>query len=345
MAKAKANGPATLGSTSGGNAVATPTTAVALPNVAGASPVASATFDFEYRECALQRVNRLNFNSAESFRRGLMYRCRRHSCPACSAYEVRPRVAAALLTAGNWSFRRCGLTLLYPLVDYDDIAPADLAAAAYDRALLAAALGSHPGVLAFLIKFEVAPALRPAPGAHAAARLHNHLDIMLRPECSLNEIVGLCASPGVTVGKVSPDADLGWLDYLGKPVLWPLRGKDGKVGCDPYTHARIVTALDAWQKEAAGDAGVVDFGGWYDRRKATWPEKAARLLKAISDPSRWQGVAGYMRRAGAIATAGRTEYVRKWEWVADHYAGKLPAVCISAGRPKPSKPKGQPALA
>jgi hypothetical protein len=132
--KAKAGEPAppALGPT--GNPPDLTSAAGASAGSAGVHPgsdPASLPYD---RQCRLVRLNRLGLTGFGSVRDALIRRCGRPSCPACSAYAVRPWVRAARRTAGNWSFARCGITVLYPLLAYADIAADAFRSSQEDRA-------------------------------------------------------------------------------------------------------------------------------------------------------------------------------------------------------------------
>ena len=266
------------------------------------------------KHCPLRKLNELGINDPEAFKKAIRRACRRCSCRACSTHAIRWKVRDAVQAIKDWSFDRHTVTLLFPAVSPDAL-PVEVVDQHYQwAAKMAAALGSHPQVMAFLLKVEVDQG-RNGPGGLKTVVFHLHVDMMTLC-ASAAGVVDECKPNSVRDFQIDEKPSEAWPEYLGKPVVHP-----GGKKRDPAVLAKVRAALDEWQLHT-GHKRLFWFGGLYNGTTARWANRGAGIRKALADKSNWPGIEGFIRRAIALKWVKGQTSVKKWGKFAGHYKGK-----------------------
>lgn len=250
---------------------------------------------------------------AKAPRWAIIARCLRHSCPACSAHDIRKRVRVVTEAAAAWSFPRFGATMLFEPAPVADLSAA-LIEQCYGRAAdFAAALRAHAQVVACLVKVEFDQARRCAPGVPQVG-CHVHADVMTL--CHAPTPIRQSLPAGAWDVEIKPGPDAGWIGYHGGPAV----GKK-KHRRNPQVMAALAGRVDGWQA-ATGHRHLYWHAGLYDGRTLRWACRGAGIHNALADAGQWPGLDGRFRRSRARAWAKSQRGVKKWGPYAGRYNGE-----------------------
>lgn len=276
------------------------------------APSVSAPVFYPGQWCALQHANEQGVTGVDAVA-AITKRCQKWSCPACSTFRIRKAVRRAVRASCEWCLSRTGVTLLFAAIPAEGLSVEVIQQHAQWTEQFADALRGHPQVVGFLVKMELDQASR-GPGGVAMVTIHVHADVMTLCH-SAGAVIKACMPAAVQDVQIEPKPDVGWIEYLGKPVVHPPAKKR-----DPAVLKAICAALDDWQWDS-GSERLLWLGGLYTGHTARWACQGAGITKALADDSKWCKHDGTIRRIIARKWSRTQKGIKKWAMLAKYYTG------------------------